>query len=118
MSLLPKIYMDASGQDKTPASGTSMAAPAVSKLAARCLQIHPQLQAAEVKRILMETAAKKISLQDKILSGGEVHSLNALKACELAKNLPLEKAIELAQSLVAQPLENPPKATLPEPPQG
>ena len=60
-------------------SGTSMAAPHVSGIAALLLSINPNLTAQEIKKILMETATQLPSLQGKTISGGRVNALEAVK---------------------------------------
>lgn len=108
MSVVPTVYAQASGLKKTPASGTSMAAPAISNLAARCLQLNGKLQASEVKTILLETGNRLEKLKSKIVSESSVNPEKTLKACELSNEMPLEKSIELAQSDVVKVEENSP----------
>jgi subtilisin family serine protease len=60
-------------------SGTSMAAPVVSGLAALIMEYHPKLTAAEVKDIIMKSVVKRDALKDKCVSGGVVNAYNALK---------------------------------------
>jgi subtilisin family serine protease len=102
MSLLPSVYTAQTGMTKTPANGTSMAAPFVSNLAARCLQKNENLKAIEVKKIILATGLKHPELKDKMRSEAEAQPDKALKACELSLEMPLEKALELALSNVIQ----------------
>jgi subtilisin family serine protease len=98
MSLIPTVYAQQAGLAQTPASGTSMAAPHVANLAARCLQINKELTGAELKRILLETGDAFVSLVGKTTSGRGVNAERALKAAHLSLELPLEEAIRLALS--------------------
>lgn len=98
MSLIPTVYAQQAGMTQTPASGTSMAAPHVANLAARCLQINKELTGAELKRILLETGDGLIALLGKTTSGRTVNTERALKAAQLSKELPMDEAIRLALS--------------------
>jgi subtilisin family serine protease len=98
MSVIPTVYAQQTGLSQTPASGTSMAAPHVANLAARCLQLNKELTGAELKRILLETGDEFISLIGKTVSGRAVNPERALKAARLSLELPLEEAIRLALS--------------------
>lgn len=102
MSVIPSVYTEQTGMTKTPANGTSMAAPFVSNLAARCLQKNETLKAVEVKKIILATGLKHPELKDKIKSEAEAQPNKALKACELSLEMSLEKAIELATSDVIE----------------
>jgi hypothetical protein len=64
------------------ASGTSMAAPHVTAVAALILEIDPDLTGAEVKKILLDSVDVLPGLKNKVKSGGR---LNAAKALRLAK---------------------------------
>lgn len=59
------------------ASGTSVAAPVVSGIAAMIRSCYPRLKAAEVKRILMETVVRQPGLE--CVSGGIVDALAAIR---------------------------------------
>ncbi len=96
MSVIPTVYAQQTGSALTPASGTSMAAPHVANLAARCLQLNKNLKAAELKRILLETGDGLVALLEKSTSGRGVNTERALKAAHLSLELPLEEAIKLA----------------------
>ncbi len=102
MSLLPSVYSAQTGMTKTPANGTSMAAPFVANLAARCLQKNEKLKAVDVKKIILTTGFKHPELKDKMRSEAEAQPDKTLKACELSLEMPLEKALELAMSDVIQ----------------
>lgn len=60
-------------------SGTSMAAPMVSGLAALIMGYFPKLSAAQVKDIIMKTVVKRENLTSMCVSGGIVNSFDALK---------------------------------------
>ena len=62
------------------AGGTSNAAPIVTGIAALMLSIRPQLQAPELKRILIQTSRPLPKLRDKIASGGLVDAYAAVSA--------------------------------------
>lgn len=98
LSVLPTVYAQQTGLAQTPASGTSMAAPHVANLAARCLQINKELTGAELKRILLETGDGLVALLGKSTSGRAVNTERALKAAQLSLELPLPEAIRLALS--------------------
>jgi subtilisin family serine protease len=60
------------------ASGTSMAAPQVSGVAALVLASEPKLTMTKLRERLLSTVDKLPSLQDKIASGGRLCAANAL----------------------------------------
>lgn len=60
-------------------SGTSMAAPVVSGLAALIRGYYPKLSAVQVKEIIMKSVVKRPVLEDKCISGGVVNAYNAIK---------------------------------------
>lgn len=60
-------------------SGTSMAAPLVSGLAAVIRSYYPKLTAAQVKEVIMKSVIKRDVLKDKSISGGVVNAYEALK---------------------------------------
>lgn len=126
MSVIPTVYAQQAGLAQTPASGTSMAAPHVANLAARCLQLNNELSGAELKRILLETGDEFMSLVGKTVSRRAVNSDRALKAAQLSKELPLEEAIRLAlspltpsstSSLVPDPATKTPDTSVPPAPE-
>lgn len=59
-------------------SGTSMATPFVSGLAALILSKYPSLSPSQLKDRILRTADRIPSLQDKILSGGRINAYRAL----------------------------------------
>lgn len=98
MSLLPSVYSKNGEVLYSPASGTSMAAPYVSNLAAQILNANPILTPYEVKRIIFETGDKKAHLASRLSSGSVVDNKKALKAALLSLDLPIDQAIALSGS--------------------
>jgi hypothetical protein len=98
LSLVPKVY-SLDGKDLySPSSGTSMAAPYISNLAAQILNINKKLTPLDIKRIIMETGDVKEHLKIKLVSGSVVNNQKALKAALLSQDLKMDQAIELAKS--------------------
>ena len=60
-------------------TGTSMAAPVVSGLAAVIWEYYPQLTAKQVKEIITKSIMKANILKDKCISGGIINAYEALK---------------------------------------
>lgn len=100
----PGVIIRASipGNEYLELSGTSMAAPYVTNVAARLKDANPSLNAAGIKKILCETVDVKPWLQGKVRTSGIVNSQRALKAAELSASVGLDAAIEQAKSLVAE----------------
>ena len=98
LSLVPKVYSQDGKDIYSPSSGTSMAAPYVSNLAAQIRNINPKLKATEIKEIILNTGDEKNHLKDKFLSGSIVNNERALKAALLSKDLPLQQSITLSRS--------------------
>lgn len=82
-------------------SGTSMAAPYVTNVAARVQEANPTLAPGAVKKILIDTVDKKDWLVGKVTSGGIVNSHRAVAAAELSNRMPLEQALSQARIEVA-----------------
>jgi hypothetical protein len=97
LSLVPKVYSKDGVDLYSPASGTSMAAPYISNLAAQLMNANPRLSASEVKTIIMGTGDEKPHLKDKLASGSIVNNQKAIKAALLAKDMPLSEAINLSK---------------------
>ncbi|MET1055804.1 MAG: S8 family serine peptidase [Pedobacter sp.] len=60
-------------------SGTSMAGPVVTGLAAVIREYYPKLSAPQVKEIIMKSVIKRNALKDLSVSGGVVNAYDALK---------------------------------------
>lgn len=60
-------------------SGTSMAAPMVTGLAALIREYYPKLTAVQVHDIIMRSVVRSPYLKDKCVSGGVINAYNALK---------------------------------------
>ncbi len=88
-----------------PFSGTSMAAPYVTGVAANMKDINPQLTPAQLKLILMGTVDKKSWLATKVVSGGVVNPDRAYDACARSKSMTIESAIAAAVTSVADQIE-------------
>ena len=117
-SLLPSVYRKESGVTSTVASGTSMAAPMVSNLAARCLQINPLLSAAQLKTLLLQTGTGVFDLVDKSVSGRVVSPQRALKAAQFSLITPLDEAIRLANNDLVPSTPSSPSSSSPDPVSG
>ena len=59
-------------------SGTSMASPVATGVAAEILSIRPDLTALELKALLIDTVTKKSTFENKIKSGGRIDLLKAI----------------------------------------
>lgn len=91
-----------------PMSGTSMAAPYVTGVAAYLKSINPELTPAEIKLILMKTVDAKPWLRKKVISQGVVNSVRAARAAELSTQMELSEAINTAYERIGDIPENPP----------
>lgn len=97
-----------SGTRTLPFSGTSMAAPFVSGVAARLVDANPALAPADLKAILMQTVDVKDYLKDTVMTSGIVNAERATRAAELAKAMSLADAIAAAKAEIAdQPVVEP-----------
>jgi subtilisin family serine protease len=74
------VYSTINGNKYAMASGTSMAAPNASGVAAMALGYNPNLSAVELKELLMKTVTKVPEFKDKMVSGGRINLKNALQA--------------------------------------
>lgn len=98
LSLLPKIYSTDGRDIYSPTSGTSMAAPYISNLAAQIMNNNQKLSPPEVKAIILATGDEKSHLKSKLLSGSVVNNQRAIKAALLSRDMKIESAITLARS--------------------
>lgn len=84
-----------------PMSGTSMAAPFITGVAAKIKNLNPKLGPAQIKQILMGTVDKKDWLKGKVISSGVVNVERAYQAAEKSKVMPLAQAIVESKQAVA-----------------
>lgn len=77
------IYATYPNQAMGYMSGTSMACPMAVQFASRVLQVRPNLEPKQLKKILMETVDKKSWLKDKVRSGGVINVHRAMYAAKL-----------------------------------
>lgn len=98
------------GKMVLPMSGTSMAAPYVTGVAANIKDINSNLTPVQMKQILMGTVDKKDWAKTKVLSGGVVNAERAYAAAEKTKSMSIELAIQESLKLVQdQPEKSIPK---------
>ncbi len=88
------------GDLKLPMSGTSMAAPYVTRVAGQVKDANPSLTPANIKQILIETVDPKPFLVGKVTSGGIVNPDRAVYAAERVVKLGLRAAIVSAKAEV------------------
>lgn len=74
------IYSTVLNNDYEKASGTSMAAPHVTGVAALLLSKYPNLTAAQLKSIILDNVDKRDNLADYCVSGGILNAYKALKS--------------------------------------
>lgn len=98
LSLVPKVYSQEGEDLYSPASGTSMAAPYISNLAAQIMNTNKELKPEDVKRIILETGDEKLHLKSRLLSGSKVNNQKALKVALLSRDMTLDEAINLGTS--------------------
>jgi subtilisin family serine protease len=84
-----------------PMSGTSMAAPFVTGVAARIKELNPLLSPAEVKKILMGTVDKKDWLEGKVIASGVVNAERCAVAAANSRSMGVDAAITAARASVA-----------------
>ncbi len=76
------IFSTINGNKYSMASGTSMASPNTSGVAAMVLGYYPSLKGKVLKQILMDSVVKVPEYEGKMVSGGRVNLKNALEAAE------------------------------------
>ena len=99
------ILSSAPGNEYLKVSGTSQAAPYVSKVAGRVKDINPDLTAGQIKRIIMETVDVKSWLKNYVKTSGVVNLKRAVRAARLSRNLKMRNAI--TQSHLEIPASDP-----------
>jgi cell wall-associated protease len=87
------IHASIPGNQYIDLSGTSMAAPNVTNIAAKVQEANPALNPAGVKSILMGTVDKKDWLVGKVKTGGIVNGNRAFVAAELSRSMTIADAI-------------------------
>lgn len=97
LSLVPKVYAKDGKEMYSPSSGTSMAAPYISNLAAQIMNTNKRLSPTEVKQIMVETGDIKDHLKLKLVSASVANNDRAIKAALLSRDMPLPEAINLAR---------------------
>jgi hypothetical protein len=98
LSLVPRVYSGEGREMYSPSSGTSMAAPYISNLAAQILNTNGKLSPSEVKQIILSTGDEKTSLKERFVSGAVANNQRALKAALLSRDMKIDVAINLAKS--------------------
>lgn len=103
----PGVIIRASipGNEYLELSGTSMAAPFVTNVAARLKDLNPSLSPAGIKKLLCETVDVKPWLQGKVRTSGIVNPHRAMKAAELSAKIGLEAAIAQAKAQITDSLD-------------
>merc|ERR1719464_810801 len=69
-----RIYSTVPGQGYKALSGTSMATPHVSGLAALVWMHRPYLSMPQVKEVLMSSVTRSAALESKVLTGGRINA--------------------------------------------
>ena len=103
----PGVVIRASipGNQYIEMSGTSMAAPYVTNVAARLKDLNPSLGPDGIKKILCETVDVKPWLQGKVRTGGIVNAHRAVRAAELSAQMSVEQAIAQSKVMVGDAVE-------------
>lgn len=94
------------GDAKLAMSGTSMAAPYVTNVAALVKDANHSLTPADIKKILVTTVDVKDFLKGKVKSSGIVNKARAVRAAQLARGLSIEAAVSLSRVQVADEATN------------
>ena len=89
------------GHEYLELSGTSMAAPYVTNVAARVKDANPGLNPAGIKKILCDTVDVKPWLQGKVRTSGVVNSQRAITAAFLSSRIGVDAAISQARATIA-----------------
>lgn len=89
------------GNKHLAVSGTSQAAPFVSKVAALIKETNSRLYPHQIKKIILGTVDKKSFLRNKVKSEGIVNLKRAIKAATLSKTMKLDRAIRFARRQIS-----------------
>ena len=98
------IESTAPGDEYLSVSGTSQAAPFVTRAASMVKDANLALTPGEIKKILMRTVTKKSFLKGDVVSGGVLNQERAVYAAELSNIMGLDDAIEHSLTEVSDPL--------------
>lgn len=79
------IYSTINNNAYSMASGTSMAAPNASGVAAMIMGYYPKLSPVAVKKVMMDSVVPTAELSDKVASGGRLNLKNALELAAKTK---------------------------------
>jgi subtilisin family serine protease len=79
------IYSTINGNKYGMASGTSMASPNATGVAAMILGYNPKLSATELKAVLMKSSTPVAAFKAQIVSGGRVNLKSALSKAKAVK---------------------------------
>ena len=106
------IHSTVPGNEYLSVSGTSQAAPLVTRVASMVKDSNPSLTPKQIKKILMQTVTKKSWLRGKIASGGVLNQERAVYAADLSNVMELDAAIshslrEIEDTFVAKSNWNP-----------
>ena len=91
------------GNEYLSVSGTSQAAPFVTRAASMVKDSNPMLSPKEIKQILMATVTKKSFLERKVASGGVLNQERAVYAAELSNVMSINAAIQYSLVEVEDP---------------
>ncbi|MGB0452763.1 MAG: S8 family serine peptidase [Bacteriovoracaceae bacterium] len=89
------------GSEYLRVSGTSQAAPYVSKVAGLIKDENPDLLPRQIKKIIMKTVDVKPWLADKVRTSGIVNLRRAVAAAQMANSMRIDDAIDEARRLVS-----------------
>ena len=98
------IYSTVPGNEYLSVSGTSQAAPLVTRVASMIKDSNSELTPKQIKKILMQTVTKKSFLKGKIASGGVVNQKRAVYAAELSNVMGLDLAIKYSLKAINNPV--------------
>ena len=89
------------GDEFLSVSGTSQAAPYVANVAGKVKDVNPELNPAEIKKIILESVDFRDDLKNLVKSGGIINKDRAIKAAELTLSSSIEEAIRASREIVA-----------------